>query len=104
MPVADLQKRSKVVGPGTGGGTAAFPWLSLLPIRFSEPPPGDHDPRRFANCRVWPDSDFRFGRGNPVARTRRVLWNAQAALALPRTRPASARELRNIIGARRNSG
>jgi hypothetical protein len=104
MLVADLQERSKVVGPGKRSGTATLSWLSLLPIRFSEPPPGDHDPRRVANRRVWPEGDFRFGRGNTIAATRRVLGDAQAAMALPGSRPTRARELWNIIRAGRNSG
>src|ERR1700731_3327694 len=40
MPVAALQKGSKWSDRGREGETPVFPWLSFLPFRFSEPPPG----------------------------------------------------------------
>jgi len=42
--------------------------------------------------------------GDSITAVGCVFWNAQAAVALPGSRPARTRELRNIIRAGRNSG
>jgi hypothetical protein len=79
-------------------------WLPVLQIRFSKQETSRHDAWSHSDCGLRPDGNSCFGRGNTNLATGAVVWNAQTAVAVSGSWPASACELRDAGGFGRNSG
>jgi hypothetical protein len=104
MPATDLQEHQKVVGPSQGIGTTAFPWISVLPLRFPKPAASDHDSGSASDCWFRPAGNSCGRRRNSGTSIGNFFWDAQTALALPRSRTKGTSRLREFNGPRRNSG